>query len=292
MAKSPTHNVELPAGPANLADQVCLKRWFAFYILFLALACGLAAMLLAQQTPEFHRTWQGLGQFTSAGFWGKFKELGLEMRGLIVEASPGLKLVLLVIYLAISTTFLPLPTGAMIAAVATKRMAMGASPALLAAELCLLGAMASTIANLTDLHVYLWLLRNKKIAKVRDTRVFRWAAKWFGQKPFWIMTVVNILPIPADVPLRMLCAVYGYPRVPFAASNFIGRLLRYMVIVLLIIMIGEKYDWLAPVVLLGLAVAVGLLKIIPALWRKLRGKQAKTVDVAAAAGDARPGQNP
>jgi hypothetical protein len=64
-----------------------------------------------------------------------------------------------------------------------------------------------------------------------------------------------------------------------------------MVIVLLIILIGEKYDWLAPVVLLGLAGAVGLLKIIPDLWRRLRGKQARTIDVAAIGCNSRPGQN-
>lgn len=271
--------VHLPHGDEQLPRHIHLAKWFAFYLLFLAGLCLTAHFMLASQGTEFDEAWNRLGHFTASGFVGKTKELSRQMGELIRTAHPSLKFVLLMIYLSVATTLFPVPTNAMIAAVATRRMAMAGDPVLLTAGICLLGATASTIANLTDFHIYVWLLRSKRIAKVRNTRLYHWAARWFAKKPFWIMTIVNILPMPADVPLRILCAVYGYSRALFAASNFLGRLLRYLVIVLVILTLPPKYDWMAPLVLLLMATVVGLIKLVPAMCRKLRRKEVQSVEI-------------
>lgn len=273
--------VHLPHGDEQLPRHIHLAKWFLVYFLFLGVLFVLAYFLWEGQSKDFQQAWDRLGHFSfnANGFFGKIRELfdqaKAQMGDLIRTAGPELMFVLLMIYLSVATTFFPVPTNAMIAAAA----AMGSGSMLLAMGICLLGATASTIANLTDFHIYVWLLRSRKIAKIRNTRLYHWAAKWFAKRPFWIMTIVNILPMPADVPLRILCAVYGYSRILFAASNFIGRLLRYLVIVLVILMMPPRYRWMAPLVLLGLAVVVGTIKLIPAMCRRLRRKEVQSVEI-------------
>jgi membrane protein YqaA with SNARE-associated domain len=141
------------------------------------------------------------------------------------------------------------------------------------ALICAGGAAASTVANLTDYHIFLLLLRHHRIAKIRHTRAYHAAAKWFSKGPFTIMLVFNIILIPVDV-VRMLSAVYGYHRMKFAAANFIGRLVRYATFVYITVALGTAYEWIAPLAFLGLAFAIALFKIIPAIWRKVFANKA------------------
>ena len=135
---------------------------------------------------------------------------------------PAVKLLIFGIYISLCCTFLPLPTTPIVAALATREAAVTGelwSTVVLVGVVC---AAASTIANLNDYHIFTWMLRSRQVAGVRRTRMYACAARWFARSPFVILVIFNIAPIPVDV-IRMLAATHRYPRVPFAAANFVGK---------------------------------------------------------------------
>ena len=75
----------------------------------------------------------------------------------------------------------------------------------------------------------------------------------------------NVVPIPVDVS-RPLAVSHGYPRLRFAAANFLGRFLRYLVIASVTYLFKEK-GWMVTVGLLALATVMVLAKGA-SHWRK------------------------
>ena len=241
----------VPANPP--ADEVSVLRWLLFYVVgFIAAVVGVA-LLLGEQG------WQGEASLSG---------VAEAMR----EMSPVAKLLVFAMYISLCTTFLPLPTGAVVAAMATREAAVAGWLVGTTLLVATVGALASTVANLNDYHLFTWLLRSRHVAKVRHTKVYDKSAKWFARSPFFLLVVFNVIPIPVDV-IRLLAITYRYPRTKFAAANFIGRFIRYGVIA------GVTYwlsswrtdaGWIAVLVLLGVAVALGLSRVIPKLVGKLR----------------------
>ncbi|MFH1417688.1 MAG: hypothetical protein ABII12_05305 [Planctomycetota bacterium] len=174
-------------------------------------------------------------------------------------------------YLSLCCTFFPAPTTWIVMLVASDMVAaqvglVGMAPLRLAvvATVC---AAATGIANLNEYHLFVYLLRKRRVAKVRDTRMFRTASRWFEKSPFWIVTLFSFLPIPVDV-IRWLAITARYPRGRFFWAGFIGRWFRYAIWVLAAI--GLHLDtWqimLIQVVLAGAA----LIRILPRLLRRRR----------------------
>ncbi|MFW6133056.1 MAG: VTT domain-containing protein, partial [Planctomycetota bacterium] len=191
-------------------DGISIRRWFAFYSL-LVLAAGVP---LALRIGEQGWSWDAWIDRTTATF---------------AATDAGVKLLGFALYLSVCCTFLPLPTGWIVAGVATRQAAVTGELWTTVLVVAVVGGLASTVANLNDYHLMTWILRSRRVARVRDTRAYRVAARWFARAPFSILVVFNVLPIPVDV-IRMLAATSRYPRAPFAAANFIGRSLRYGVI--------------------------------------------------------------
>jgi len=229
-------------------------RWFVFYGMYLLAGVVALAVLISAE----HWTWDDWTHNTAETF---------------ANTSPALKLVGFLVYISLATTFLPLPTGWIVAGVATREAAVAAGWSdgplavltLTTLTVATIGATGSVIANLTDYHLFTWMLRSHRIAKVRSTRAYLAAARWFERSPFWILVIFNIIPIPVDV-VRMLATTHRYPRVPFAAANFIGRFIRYAVIAY--VTYRFNLGWIAVVALLAVAVVLGVMKIIPRAARK------------------------
>lgn len=268
MDSSSTNPCELPGDP-NLAREISLARWFAFYFAFLAAGGALAWYLLDHQSAAFHEAVDYFGTIAHNGRpWYKMLGQMLSQVAVVIKfASPELKLVLLTIYMAAATTVFPLPTSAVLAAVATSAAGFGASLVELLLVVPFLAAAASVLANLTDYHIFLAFLRSRRIAKIRNTRACLAAEKWLDKGPFQILLLVSVLPIPLDIPVRMLTAIYGYPRLLFSAAVLCGRFVRYFTIVLLTHLLGAQ-DWLAPLVLLALGAAIALSKLLPRAWKR------------------------
>ena len=245
-------------GPAEFAgeaapapDGVSVGRWFAFYGLLLAATGGLLVLLLAREP------WA----------WGDWLDRPAE---LLPGTAPAGKLLAFGIYISLCCTFLPLPANWIVAAVAMRQTAVADNVWATALLVAAAGALASTLANLNDYHLFTWLLRHHRIRKVRRTRLYHASARWFARSPFFILVVFNVIPIPVDV-IRMLATTYRYARGPFAAANFVGRFLRYGVIAWGTYRLGSEGKW-AVLVLLALAVVLAAGKFLPAAVRKFRPK--------------------
>jgi membrane protein YqaA with SNARE-associated domain len=219
----------------------------------LAAAGGSLAMLLNAQNAA------------AIGSWAQFKIA-------LPDMSQAVKLLTFGIYVSLGCTFLPLPVNWLVAAVATRTVAVGTGLWDTVLLVGLVGAAASTLANLNDYHLFTWMLRLNKVAKVRHTRIYKIAARWFDKSPFFLVTLFNVLPIPVDV-VRMLAATHRYPRVPFAAANFVGRVIRYSAIAYLVYYFELSVET-AMLIMLGLAVAMLLVKLLPGLLAPKKAPEA------------------
>ncbi len=254
-------------------DVISLTRWFVGYGLFVCLAWGLLIYLISQQPWP----WSD---------WLSFKKVP----DTFARTDVHIKLLGMAMYLSLCCTFIPLPTGWMVAAMATREAAviypflpslLGLLPAGLAQSplflavgtgvlVGLAGAVGSTAANLNDYHIITLLLRNGKVARIRDTRLYHAAVRGFAKSPFFLVFVFNLLPIPVDV-VRWLATIYRYSRDSFAAANFIGRFWRYFLIAFVTFYWNLK--WIAPVALLALGAVLALVRVLPPFVRHMREKR-------------------
>ncbi len=239
----------------RLPDDVSVRHWFALYgVFFVALVLPLAIFLSRQE-------WT----------WNDWLSRPAETFN---QTSPIIKLLGFTLYASMCCTFLPLPTGWIVAGVATREAAVAAGVsdsvlvvALLTASLIgAVGAIGSTMANLNDYHLFTWMLRHHRIAAVRTSRRYQSAARWFSRSPFFLVFVFNVIPVPVDV-VRMLATTCRYGRIEFAAANFLGRFVRYAVIAFATY--WWDLGWVAPVALLGVAAVFGVVRVGPGLVRKI-----------------------
>jgi membrane protein YqaA with SNARE-associated domain len=245
---------EQPGAAPLSADGIRLWPWFSVYAAGLAIA-GAAFFLLASRQGW---SWSAWIHHTTATF---------------TQTSPAVKLLGFAIYLSLCSTFLPLPTGWIVAAVATREAAVTGDLLSTVFLVALMGAVGSVAANLNDYHLFTFMLRHHRIAAVRNTRTYRSAAKWFARSPFFIVLVFNIVPIPVDV-IRVLAATYRFRRLPFAVANFIGRFVRYAVIAF--VTYYWNLGWLAVAALLALSAVLGGWKVAMKLLARRRGEPAQT----------------
>ena len=230
-----------------------MVRWFVLYAVMLVAAGAWLTMLLTGHTGA------------SLDSWAQFKDS-------LPEMSQAIKLLTFGIYISLGCTFLPLPVNWLVAAVATRTVAVGTGLWDTVLLVGVVGAAASTVANLNDYHLFTWMLRSRRIASVRHTRIYAIAARWFDKSPFFLVVVFNILPIPVDV-VRMLAATHRYPRVPFAAANFAGRLIRYGTIAYMVYYFELSVE-AAMLIMLALAAAMLLAKGLPRLWSPEKAPEA------------------
>jgi len=242
--------IERAQGP----DGISVSRWFILYAILLTGAATWLWVLLARQPAVSVRTWSDLAAS-------------------LYQTSAAVKLLVFGIYLSICCTFLPLNTGWIVAACATHTVAVGSGLLDTALLVASVGAAGSTVANLNDYHLFTLMLRSRRIARIRSTRTYRAAERWFARSPFFLLVVFNVLPIPVDV-VRPLAATHRYGRLPFAAANFVGRFIRYGAIAL--VTYWWELEWVAVVVLLALGLVMSVAKAAPAVRRRLAGRNART----------------
>ncbi|MFW6065389.1 MAG: hypothetical protein ACOC9S_01085 [Planctomycetota bacterium] len=237
----------------HLPDDVSIRHWVAVYTAyFLLLAVPLVVLIIQEG-----RSWYDWTNNTADTFRA---------------STDAAKLLGLAMYLSVCCTFLPLPAIWIVSAVATQKFAVTGDVWTTTLIVATVAAFASMMANLNDYHIFTWMLRHRRIAAVRNTRGYRRAAKWFFRSPFMILVVFNIIPIPVDV-VRMLATSSRYPRLPFAAANFIGRFARYGLVAFVTYELAE-YGWVATIGLLALAVTLGLGRVVLSAARRLKRREA------------------
>ncbi|MDD5085280.1 MAG: VTT domain-containing protein [Candidatus Omnitrophica bacterium] len=137
-----------------------------------------------------------------------------------------------------------------------------------------LGAIATSIANLHDYHIFHRIYQLKGAVKLKEKDFYKESVKWFEKAPFIAQAVVNFSPLPIDV-VRLLAISVGYPRWKFALATFVGRFPRYLIIAW---GSGLLLKWLDNVMLAVFAILViaFLLMGLGVLVKKLYRKKTKT----------------
>ncbi|MCE5277463.1 MAG: hypothetical protein ABFD92_14135 [Planctomycetaceae bacterium] len=260
-------SLKLPDGTAHPP----VLGWFVFYAMWVAALFALVALVAC------HAQWSWPGW--PGGSWVQIKTwAATQFRAMDWD----LKLAIYLLYVSVACTFVPLNVNIIASLLAMQQA--GLAPAVLGPQhdayalplvvtvllVSVLGAVGSTVANLTDYHIYMLIFRSRRVARIRSTRLYEKASRWFAKSPFGLLVLFNIAPIPIDV-ARILAVADAYPRVPFAVSNFVGRFIRYAVIAAVTFVLGKELGWIAPVSLLAAAVVMVLLKLMKSLlWRPAR----------------------
>jgi membrane protein YqaA with SNARE-associated domain len=135
-------------------------------------------------------------------------------------------LCLYALYMSLCCTFFPLPTSWIVMLLAANSVELIGPPVTRMMVVAGVGALATGIANLNEYHIFTFLLRYGRVARVRDTKLYRWAAKWFAVSPFSVIVLFSFIPIPIDV-VRLLAITCRYSRSRFFAGYFLGRFVRY-----------------------------------------------------------------
>lgn len=260
--------------PESIGRAVRLRWWFVLF------ACWLAWLTLLLRADAF-----GLS-------------LGFSVR----------LLVFLTLYLSLACTFVPLPTTPLVvwAAMETLQLdklsqlprlvqnavawLLGPVPpnATLAADpvarvmlIAVFGAAATMLANLNDYYIVTALLRHRKVAAVRDTRLYRSATRWFARWAWLTVYAFALVPIPIDV-VRLLAITYRYPRWRFATACLAGRFTRYFLLAWLVAKLlhdrpGEQWFVVlaATVLTVGAGLTVGIRRIMIFMRTRRRGLAAE-----------------
>ncbi len=234
--------------PAGLdgGDGVNLRAWFLGYL-----------------------AW--LGGLTAAACWG-LREMdgGGSVAGWTVWLLAGYAF-----YLSLCCTLFPAPTTWAVMLLASDIVAaqVGLEGHRLARLMTVatVGALATGAANLNEYHVFVYLLRRRGVARIRDTRLFLVARRWFGTNPFWILTLFSFLPIPVDV-IRWLAITARYSRLRFFWANLVGRWFRYAIWALAAV--GMHLSGRQIMIVQAVLVLVALVRILPRLARRGRRKGA------------------
>ena len=233
-------STKIPEPPADESDGLSVKHWLAAYIAYLLAMVIPATVMLSRMGVSW-------------------REFFADPRGATSAAGPALKLLIFAIYISLACTFFPIPTGWIVSILATRQVGLSDSLIITTLLVASVGAFASMVANLHDFHLFTLVLRHKGVARLRNTKFYDRAARWFSRRPFALLVIFNILPIPIDV-IRMLAATYRYPLRPFAAANFIGRWIRYAVIASFTFVMGDQ-GWLIAAALLGVAIILAGIKV-------------------------------
>jgi len=226
-------------------DRLSMKRWLVVYAAYLLALVVSGAILLERLEGPWRAFFLRPGDFTTPD-------------------EQALKLLIFAIYVSAACTFLPLPTGWLVAALATRDVALSQNVFLTTFLVASIGAAGSMVANVHDYHLFTWMLRHHRIARIRTSKVYQRAARWFDRRPFALLVIFNVLPIPIDL-VRMLSATCRYPLRQFVAANFIGRWIRYAVLAFVTFQLGPHGPTAVITLLVG-TILFGLVK----LFRRIR----------------------
>lgn len=252
--------------PAAGGDGVNLRRWFLGFVVYLVLLTVTAAACL----------------------W--YYE-----RGGSIWAMRGWLLALYLFYMSLCCTFFPAPTAWIILLMASPIVSMfeagsfqgyfgvsettgiwlaGMATTVVVATI---GAAGTAIANLNEYHIFTFLLRYGRVHKVRQTRFFATAERWFSVSPFALVGLFSFLPIPVDV-VRWLAISCRYSRLRYAGANFLGRFLRYGLLAGAATFLAIGW-WGILGIQIGLAVLV-IIRYLPRLvYRRKAGMDVEGTDI-------------
>ncbi|NIT37057.1 MAG: hypothetical protein GTN49_11260 [candidate division Zixibacteria bacterium] len=126
----------------------------------------------------------------------------------------------------------------------------------------LLGAAATSLANLLDYEIFSSVFKTKLLRKIKESEHSQASIRAFSRVAFLALVAVNVVLFTWDL-VRLVAIAAKYPRVKYVAATFTGRTVRYAVLAAA----GEFFE---PPLWAILVVAV--LLAVPALVSWLRDR--------------------
>lgn len=172
----------------------------------------------------------------------------------LVPLQQSLKLLFLLVYMTFACTFFPLPTPPII-------MDYGGrfDPILVA----VVAGIGTCMAGLIDYTVITYIIKHKKVSKVKQTKAYKYCAWFYHKVAFISLVIAGFTPIPFD-PFRFLAGATGYNRGKYVLAIFIGRAPRYYLLAKFqhMLHIPSKY-------LIGSVFLVLIIGVIRVIWNKI-----------------------
>lgn len=156
------------------------------------------------------------------------------------------------LYMSLAFTFLPLPTIPTVIL-----MGKTFSPV----NVALIGAVATTLANLNDYLIVSTIFISKKVQKIHQLPFYKFLIKNFEKHPFLIISLGSFIPISIDV-IRLLAISHQYPISKFSLANFIGRFPRYFLLAFLGYSFQISNVWILIIFIIFLLVSFFFQKLI------------------------------
>ncbi len=162
-------------------------------------------------------------------------------------------------YIAAACNTIPLPTTPLI-------IYLGGKYPWLA--VALVGAAATSLANLIDYEVFTSVFRTKLLRKIKDSKHAQASVATFGRVAFLALVGANVVVFSWDL-VRLVAIAAKYPRLKYAAATFLGRVVRYAILAA----VGDFFEpplW--AIFIIGALLA--LPAVISWLRERRRGKKA------------------
>ncbi len=227
-------------GAGSHTDPFHLRRWFVAFLLWLAVLTVIGVVSFARHEG---------GVSGARGVW-------------LVS--------LALFYLSLCCVFLPAPTTWIVMLLASNQVALFESIPLRVGVVTCFCAFASALAHLNEYYLITFLLRYGWVSKVRHTRTYRVAARWFSTAPFVVIAVVGFLPIPVDV-VRWLAIAARYSRWRFFLAYFAGRSPRYALFA--VSAVWFDLNWWQILIIQAALVLLAAAKVLHAYLRNRAGRK-------------------
>ena len=171
-----------------------------------------------------------------------------------------LELLFLLVYMTFACTFFPLPTPPII-------MDYGGrfNPILVA----IVGAIGTCMAGLIDYTVITYVLKYEKIAKLKQTKTYKYCAWLYNKIAFISLVIAGFTPIPFE-PFRFLAGATKYNRGKYVLALFIGRAPRYYLLAKL-----QRMFHIPRSILIGSILFILVIGLIRAFWNKIIQKKVR-----------------
>ena len=93
------------------------------------------------------------------------------------------------------------------------------------------GGLATMVAATVDYVVIRRILQLRRVAPIKETRVFTTAVRLFSWQPWWTIVAFAFSPVPF-YPVRVLAPGANYPMARYVSAVVVGRVPRYFLIAL------------------------------------------------------------
>lgn len=130
------------------------------------------------------------------------------------------------------------------------------------AAVALLGAAATSLANLLDYEIFSSVFKTKLLSKIKESEHSQASIRAFSRVAFLALVAVNVVLFSWDL-VRLVAIAAKYPRVKYAAATFVGRAARYAILAAA----GEFFE--PPLWAIGV---VAVVLALPALISWLRAR--------------------